>query len=1041
MAKISLRPGFRLVVLLLGLWFALDLVSHLVAESLWFQEVGYLQVFWLQLRTRGVLWAVAFSVTASFLLGNLALAQQLKHPAPQGSGEVKGKLGKSQKSQAHAWSRAEHRSPTGFGICPLLLLVLGLGLLLGVMLFHYTQVAASYWHPEGNLLGSLPSLPPRFQPEAAWQIWRQLSSHSWQLGLLLGWVLALALAPRFWLTALAVLLSLGFGLILSGQWARVLQYFYPTPFNQTEPLFGQDISFYTFSLPVWELLEFWLMGLFLCALAAATLSYLLSGNSLSEGRFPGFTPAQLRHLQALAGCLMLAIAFSHWLNRYRLFYSTRGVTYGASYTDVTVQLPAETGLSFLSLVLALMLFWRALVGSKQMVPFSPMPQYCSDKPYFLSPCPPASSAPSAPPACLNRQIFSTEQYCPMPLLAACLYLVGAVLGGTALPTAVQHLAVEPNELARERLYIERSIAFTRQAFDLDSIDVRTFNPEGQLTYADLQANDLTIRNIRLWDKRPLLQTNRQLQQIRLYYRFSDADTDRYTLKDEKNQRQERKQVLLAARELDYTAVPPQAQTWVNEHLVYTHGYGFTLSPVNTVGPGGLPDYLVRGIGLEAISEGLGTSSGSIPIEHPRIYYGQLSNTYVMAPTRVQELDYPSGEENVYNTYDGLGGVAIGPWWQRLLFAKYLNDWQMLLTRNFSPETKLLFRRNIKRRIRAIAPFLSYDRDPYLVVAAPNLYRTREEPQGISSDATKPPGSRNYLSWIADAYTTSDRYPYSDPGTDSFNYIRNSVKVVVDAYNGSVAFYITDSRDPMIQTWQRIFPDLFRPLEEMPATLRAHIRYPVDLFDVQSERLLTYHMRDSQVFYNREDQWQVPTEIYGGEPLPIEPYYLIMKLPIATSEEFILLRPFIPTSRNNLIAWLAASSDGNNYGKLLLYQFPKQRLIYGPQQIEARINQDPAISGQISLWNQQGSRVIEGHLLVIPIEQSLLYVEPLYLEAEHNSLPTLARVIVAYENYIAMAATLDQALDAIFRPETTEIAPEPAIVRPIEEVPPPGAQSR
>ena len=469
--------------------------------------------------------------------------------------------------------------------------------------------------------------------------------------------------------------------------------------------------------------------------------------------------------------------------------------------------------------------------------------------------------------------------------------------------------------------------------------------------------------------------------------------------------------------MNYDSVPEEAKTWINKHLIYTHGYGFTISPVNKVGAGGLPDYFVKDIGTGITDAGTLKTSGenienSIPIGKPRIYYGEIANTYVMTSTKTKELDYPSGNENVYNIYDGNGGVKIGAWWQQLLFAEYLKDWQMLLTWNITPQTKLLFRRNIRERIQAIAPFLRFDSDPYLVVADANPDKQQE----------------NYLYWIVDAYTTSDRYPYSDPGKYEFNYIRNSVKVVIDAYNGSVNFYVADSQDPIINSWNAIFPKLFKPLNTMPVTLKSHIRYPVDLFSTQSERLLTYHMTDTQVFYNREDQWRIPNEIYGDKLRAVEPYYLIMKLPTAESEEFVLLLPFTPIERNNLIAWMAARSDGKNYGKLLLYQFPKQELIYGTEQIEARINQDPVISQQISLWNRQGSRALQGNLLVIPIEQSLLYVEPLYLEAEQNSLPTLVRVIVVYENRIVMAETLEKALQAIFQPPKSTT---PAIIRPVE----------
>ena len=401
----------------------------------------------------------------------------------------------------------------------------------------------------------------------------------------------------------------------------------------------------------------------------------------------------------------------------------------------------------------------------------------------------------------------------------------------------------------------------------------------------------------------------------------------------------------------------------------------------------------------------------------------------MTGTKVRELDYPSGSDNAYTTYNGLGGVEIGATWRRGLFAMYLKDWQMLFTRNFLPDTKVLLRRNVKQRIEAIAPFLKFDSDPYLVAADGNPDNNQEFPE-----------KNNYLYWIVDAYTTSDRYPYSDTNNEGINYIRNSVKVVIDAYNGTVNFYIADRNDPIIATWSTIFPNLFKPLSTMPVTLRNHIRYPVDFFKIQSERLMIYHMTDPQVFYNREDQWQIPNEIYGSETRPVEPYYLITSLPTVPfigeafpREEFILLLPYTPKQRPNLIAWLAARSDGENYGKLLLYVFPKERLVFGTAQIEARINQDPVISQQISLWNRQGSRAIQGNLLVIPIEQSLLYVEPIYLEATQNSLPTLVRVVVAYENRIVMAQTLEQALQAIFQPQVTSPAP---IIRPVEEAAPP-----
>ncbi|MBE8987617.1 UPF0182 family protein [Nostoc sp. LEGE 12450] len=997
--------GFRLLILFLGLGLLLDLGSRIGAEIFWFQEVGYLQVFLLRVMTRGVLWIAVAGITAIYLLLNLGLAQRLKYSQSLKIEEVKREEAKltseltnflsphySRRDESRILTTQRFKKLRLRGLLPLTLI---LSLLIGVMLVHYGQIALSYWHSPVNQ-GILP-IPALFRPEAIWQLLRQIFSQVWYLGLIGGVAIAILIYPQFLLTAIAVVFSPSFAFILFQHWPKVLQYFHPTPFNSTDPLFGRDISFYIFSLPVWELLELWLMGLCLYGFVAVALTYLLSADSLSQGIFPGFSPQQQRHLFGMGGLLMLVVALSYWQSRYELVYSSRGVSYGASYTDVTAQLPAYSILCVVAVAIAFYLLWRTL---------------------FWKP---------------------KSRYRPLVFYGLGIYLVLVVAADVVLPTVVQYLIVQPNELQREQPYIQRTIALTRQAFDLEAIDSRGFNPQGTLTEADIQKNDLTIRNIRLWDQRPLLETNRQLQQIRPYYRFPDADIDRYTLKTDVTSRRpsapqnppapkqetaeatERRQVLIAARELDYTGVPQEAQTWVNRHLIYTHGFGFTVSPVNTVGAGGLPEYFVKDI--SGNSSALTTSSPaireSIPIGQPRIYYGEIANTYVMTGTRVRELDYPSGSDNVYNSYEGIGGVEIGSAWRRWLFAIYLKDWQMVLTRDFLPETRVLFRRNVKQRIQAIAPFLKFDSDPYLVAAAAN--------QDF-------PSNPSYLYWIVDAYTTSDHYPYSDTGNDGINYIRNSVKVVIDAYNGSVNFYIADKSDPIIATWSRIFPNTFKPLSAMPVNLRSHIRYPVDFFKIQSERLMIYHMTDPQVFYNREDQWQIPNEIYGSETRPVEPYYLITSLPTVEFEEFILLLPYTPRQRTNLIAWLAARSDGVNYGKLLLYTFPKERLVYGTEQIEARINQDPVISQQISLWNRQGSKAIQGNLLVIPIEQSLLYVEPIYLEATQNSLPTLVRVVVAYENRIVMAQTLEQALQGIFKPEVT---PSPAIIRPFEEAAPPG----
>lgn len=982
---------------LLGALLAVVLIAYLLAEIFWFQEVGYLQTLVLRLLAQAILGGGGAALTAWFLIGNLQLAKRLKYrlptpetnPSPDRYSNQNPWVGKAKK-------QFQRR---GLKLRSLLPLVLLLSAIAGLMLLHYARLALEFWQASLSLTDISPQVPPRFQPQLLLDLLMQLPQRPWELAIGITIVGLVVWDAQRYLTAIATVMSLGFGLTLAGHWSRILQFFYIVPFNRTDPLFSLDISTYTFILPVLELLGFWLVGMVVYGLVSIALIYLLAGNSISQGYCPGFAQAQQRHLYGLASLLMLVVAFSYLLDCFELLYSTTGVVYGASYTDVSVTLPADIALGIGSFILAALLIGRTIYWRE------------------------------------------TKWLYPRRLLVGVGgYLIFAAMTGVILPGMVQSLVVQPSELERERPYIEHNIAFTRRAFDLTNIEVRTFEPEANLTQADLATNETTIDNIRLWDARPLLATNRQLQQIRLYYRFPDADIDRYSLQAQDEvtgellQQTRSQQVIIAPRELDYEAVPDQAKTWINEHLIYTHGYGFTLSPVNTAGPGGLPDYFVKDIGVETATEGsstLGLSSeiirNSIPIGKPRIYYGELTNNYVMTSTKVQELDYPSGNDNVYNTYDGSGGIRLASLWQKLAFAVYLRDWQMLLTRNFTPETKVLFRRNIRDRIQAIAPFLRYDQDAYLVVANANLRQTPEGLKEVKPENTT--SSPSYLYWIVDAYTTSDRYPYSDPGEESFNYIRNSVKVVIDAYNGSVDFYIADPRDPIVQVWNKVFPNMFKPLDEMPPALRSHIRYPTDLFSIQSERLLTYHMIDPQVFYNREDQWQVPNEIYANEPRPVAPYYLIMRLPKEDKEEFILLHPFTPTSRNNLIAWLAGRSDGDNYGKLLLYQFPKQRLVYGPEQIEARINQDPVISQRISLWNRQGSRAVQGNLLVIPIEESLLYVEPVYLEAERNSLPTLARVIVAYGDQISMAPSLSTSLEAIFKPSSLE--EESAILRQVD----------
>lgn len=989
-------PTFRWLAGLAAAWLLLELVTFLLAEGFWFQEVNYGQVFLIRCLTQGGGGLLIFAISLSVLWRNLSIAHQQSWSKPT--------------------SEAERLAlPSNMKLLRLLPLTLLISFILAASLTYYGQIAVSRWLPILSLRSANLPVPLKLNYQVIWNLLQGWQTQSWQLLLIATVTIALLIAPRFLLRVSTVLISVGFVVILAGYWDKILLAFHYLPFGQTDPLFNKDIGFYIFTLPLWELLEFWLFGLAFQSFLSVSLVYLLSADSLSQGYFPGFSRQQFCHLCRLGSWLMLMLSVSYWLNRYALIYSQQGASYGASYTDVKIDLPIYTALSLLALPLSLWLFMQTLTGAAK----SSRNRESQRRE--------ARYNPPARYSLLDKNHESFRGFFSRPLLWGIgFYGLAMLLFGMVLPVATQRLIVQPNELRLETPYIKRTLALTRQAFKLDEIEVETFDPNNGLTPAVLQQNDLTVANIRLWDKRPLLETNRQLQRIRLYYEFPDADVDRYTLPTEDG-RTIQQQVLIAARELDYNAVPTAAQTWVNQHLIYTHGYGFTVSPVNTFGEGGLPDYFIRGI--EAAPSDPRVRS-SIPIGKPRIYYGEISNTYVMTQTRVQELDYPSGSDNVYNTYDGWGGINIGNFMQRLLYAKYLKDWRMVLTDNFTPQTKLLFRRNINDRVKTIAPFLRYDSDPYLVVVDTG---NKQWEHHVSSSNSQTTPDESYLYWMVDAYTTSNRYPYSDPLGNDFNYIRNSVKVVVDAYHGAVTFYVADLQDPIIRAWSQIFPGMFQPLDQMPSALRQHIRYPQDFYQVQSDQLMVYHMTDPTVFYNREDQWRAPNEIYGTEQQVVEPYYLIMKLPIGSSEEFILLNPFTPLQRNNLTAWLAARSDRNQYGKMLLYNFPKQELVFGPEQIEARINQDPVISERISLWNRQGSRALQGNLLVIPIEQSLLYVEPLYLVAEQTQLPTLVRVIVVYGSRIALAETLEGALDAIF---TTAPANETTILRTTEAAPVP-----
>jgi len=756
-------------------------------------------------------------------------------------------------------------------------------------------------------------------PDVLWELEDQLG--------LPGRAILEPLVRRLLLPVIAVI-SFFAGARATGSWPTVLEYVNRTPFNQTDPLFGRDLGFYFFVLPFWRLLYAWSTALVAGTLILVAAVYVLQRSLVLTARGPRLAAGARTHLLGLAAVLLLVRAAGFWLDRFDLLYAPRGFVFGASYSDVHASLPVLQWLVVLAVLCA--------------------------------------------GACVFQMFRPGWRF----LVAGLVVLVVLWVAGLGIaPALLQSYRVKPNELVYERPYIENNIRMTRQAYALDRVAEKDFAAEDNLTPAALERNNLTIKNIRLWDHRPLLTTYGKLQEIRTYYKFRDVDVGRYTLNGEY------RQVTLSARELSYRDLPSRG--WINEHLTYTHGYGLVVGPVNRISPEGLPEFFIKDIPP--------AGTGGMPkITRPEIYYGEIGNEYVLVRTRSQELDYPSGDQNVYTRYEGRGGIPINSLLRKAAFAARFGALNLLLSNDLTPESRVMIYRDIGARVQEAAPFLKFDRDPYLVI-----------------------GADGRLVWMIDGYTTSDRYPYATP-VRGFNYIRNSVKATVDTFHGTVSYYIADPEDPVIRTYAKAFPGLLKPLADMPKDLQAHIRYPEDLFAVQARMYATYHMHDPQVFYNKEDLWVIPRLPQEGRDREMEPYFMIMRLPGERKEEFVLLSGFNPSGRDNMIALMVARMDPPQYGGLIAYQFPKQKLVFGPRNIQARINQDPVISQQISLWNQQGSRVITGSLLAIPIDQSLIYVQPLYLAAaEQGALPELRRVVVAYGNQIAMEPTLEAALARIF----------------------------
>jgi uncharacterized membrane protein (UPF0182 family) len=749
----------------------------------------------------------------------------------------------------------------------------------------------------------------------------------------------------------AIGLALLFGLGASGGWLGVLQFLHHARFGVTDPVFGRDIAYYVFTVPVLGSAIGLLTALTSLALIGVLLLYVFRRDVIVSGRHVSVEPSARFHLAILIALLfVLASARVYFVRLPGLLYSTTGPLVGASYADLHAKLPGLWLAGIVALGGAGWVLWGARA---------------------------------------HRLAWHT-------LLAVAAYLGVSLLAVGIYPALVERLVVAPNELVKETPQLASHIEATRRAWGLDKVVTRDLSGEARLSQQDIRNNQPTIQNVRLWDRDPLLQTFGQLQEIRTYYDFVSVDDDRYWIDGQY------RQVLLSPRELNSNSLP--TRTFINERLTFTHGMGLTLGPANQVTDEGLPVLFIKDLPP--------ASNVSLRVTRPEIYYGELTNSWVFAHTNQREFDYPSGDDNIFASYSGSGGVRVGSFWRRLILASYFRSLKVLLSSDITNDSRAMYFRNIRERARTALPFLSFDGDPYLVV----------------TDSGR-------LRWILDAYTATSRYPYAEALPNGINYLRNSVKVVIDAYDGSVTAYLADPSDPLVETLAQVFPGVFRPLAAMPADLRAHVRYPEDLFRVQTDLYATYHMAEPEIFYHREDQWQKP--VLSRTTQQRDPFlrHMVMRLPGEAQAEFIFMVPFTPRGKDNMASWMVVRNDGDHYGQLLVYRFPKQSLIYGPSQIVNRINQDTEISRQLSLWDQRGSEVIRGHLLVIPIEESLIYVQALYLRAEGGRIPEMKRVVVAYQNRVVMAETLEAGLAEMFGggieappPATAATAARPADAR-------------
>ncbi len=723
---------------------------------------------------------------------------------------------------------------------------------------------------------------------------------------------------------------------LAVQWERALLFLHQVPFQETDPIYGNDLGFYVFTLPALEFIRSWLVVALVAVLIIVGAIYYL-GSLLRAEPF-SFTGRVRSHLVMLGAGVLVLVAAGHWLEHYELLNSPLGTVHGMGYTDYNVVRPALIVMTLVALGAAGMLAASAFYSGKKLI-----------------------------------------------IGALAVWFGLNVVLVHLVPGLVQRFAVEPSELARERDFLEHSIQHTRQGFGLDDIVSKRHPAEGTLDRDLIQDNQGTVQNVRLWDEGPLLQSYNQIQFFRLYYDFLQVHTDRYQVDGDL------RQVMLATRELSADKLPSEAQRWVNRRLQFTHGYGVAMSPVTEVERGGRPSFFLKDV----------PPTGEMDLNRPEIYYGLKSLDYMIVNSKMPEFNYPGPEGPVYTHYEGRGGVQLDSWFKRAMYSWKFRDVNILISGEITGESRIQYRRTVPERFSTVTPFLIRNQEAYSVVANDRVF------------------------WIQDAYTATNNYPYSSPWQNRFNYIRNSVKTVVDAYEGSMDYYIFEPEDPLIQTYDSMFPDLFQSREEMPDYLQEHVRYPQDLFNVQSQKLLQYHMEDPVVFYNKEDQWSVPVQSSFGQTQVLDPYYIVARLPEEEREEFLLIQPFTPQNRHNLVGWLAARSDGENYGDLVLYNFPSGRHVDGPNQVEARIDNDAVISEQFTLWGQVGSEVDRGIVLVIPVGNSLLYAEPVFLKPEALDFPELRRIILADSEQVVMHPTLDESVDAL-------VGELPAVAPAVEE---------